>query len=79
MNTIEPGIFQMQGWVCPKCGNVMSPFQSYCIFCHRTGTGGEATSGISAPPINQPDSSADPHPNRDFYTTSQKGGVTIVD
>ena len=77
MNTIESGIFQMQGWVCPKCGNVMSPFQSYCIFCHRTD--GVATSGISAPSINQPDSSADPHPNYDFHTTSQKDGVTIVD
>lgn len=22
-----------QGWVCPKCGCVMSPTQPYCIFC----------------------------------------------
>lgn len=22
-----------QGWVCPKCGGVMSPTQPYCIFC----------------------------------------------
>lgn len=21
------------GWVCPKCGRVMSPSQSYCLFC----------------------------------------------
>ena len=22
-----------QGWVCPKCGSVMSPSQPYCLFC----------------------------------------------
>ena len=25
--------FYKQGWVCPKCGGVMSPNQPYCIFC----------------------------------------------
>lgn len=25
--------FWKQGWVCPKCGGVMSPTQPYCIFC----------------------------------------------
>ena len=25
--------FYQQGWVCPKCGGVMSPTQPYCIFC----------------------------------------------
>lgn len=23
----------MEGWICPKCGNVYSPFQNYCIKC----------------------------------------------
>lgn len=28
----EPKVYQ-QGWVCPKCGRVMSPTQPYCLFC----------------------------------------------
>ena len=27
-----------QGWICPKCGRVMSPTQSYCLFCSQQGT-----------------------------------------
>lgn len=29
---VGPKVYE-QGWVCPKCGNVMSPTQSYCLFC----------------------------------------------
>jgi RNA polymerase subunit RPABC4/transcription elongation factor Spt4 len=27
--------FYQNGWVCPVCKNVMSPNQSYCIFCYN--------------------------------------------
>lgn len=33
MESIE-GFYQ-NGWVCPICKNVMSPNQSYCIFCYN--------------------------------------------
>ena len=29
----EQSQFWQQGWVCPKCGGVMSPNQYYCINC----------------------------------------------
>lgn len=31
-DNVIPQIYQ-EGWVCPKCGGVMSPYQPYCINC----------------------------------------------
>ena len=30
---ISPDLFIQKGWECPKCGSVMAPWQSYCVFC----------------------------------------------
>jgi hypothetical protein len=27
------GIFGQQGWICPKCGRVFSPFTTMCPYC----------------------------------------------
>lgn len=29
---------KQEGWICPKCGSVMSPYQPYCIFCNIGGS-----------------------------------------
>ena len=27
------GIFGQQGWICPMCGRVYSPYTQMCLFC----------------------------------------------
>ena len=31
---LEPAVSPQQGWQCPVCGAVMSPWTSTCINCH---------------------------------------------
>ena len=43
----------LYSWICPKCGAVMSPYQSYCVKC--SGSNLEFTWGTGTPyniPIN---------------------------
>ncbi len=30
--------FAQQGWVCPKCGRVMSPNTPICLYCNNDNT-----------------------------------------
>lgn len=34
-SALEPfkGTFGQQGWICPKCGRVYSPFTPMCLYC----------------------------------------------
>lgn len=32
------GIFGQQGWICPKCGRVYSPFTQMCLYCSNQQT-----------------------------------------
>ena len=34
---IDNFIHAIQGWQCPVCKRVMSPYMSYCIFCSGAG------------------------------------------
>ncbi len=31
------GLFGQQGWICPKCGRVYSPFTQMCLYCKGDG------------------------------------------
>lgn len=32
------GMFEQQGWICPKCGRVYSPFTQMCLYCNPNNT-----------------------------------------
>lgn len=32
------GMFGQQGWICPKCGRVYSPFTQMCLHCKPNNT-----------------------------------------
>ena len=32
------GMFGQQGWICPKCGRVYSPFTQMCLYCKLNNT-----------------------------------------
>ena len=48
--TKEP--FYKQGWVCPKCGAVMAPHQSYCLFCQPQSKDIQVTTTGIYPTVN---------------------------
>lgn len=27
--------FKQQGWICPKCGRVYSPYTQMCLYCNN--------------------------------------------
>ena len=37
MNEVN-GIFGQQGWICPKCGRVFSPYTMMCPYCKKEET-----------------------------------------
>lgn len=46
LSAINPfnGMFGQQGWICPKCGRVFSPFTPMCLYCNN----GSSTSASSS-------------------------------
>ena len=40
LSAINPynGMFGQQGWICPKCGRVYSPFTQMCLYCKPNNT-----------------------------------------
>lgn len=37
MNEVN-GVFGQQGWICPKCGRVFSPYTMMCPYCKKEET-----------------------------------------
>lgn len=37
LSAINPfnGMFGQQGWICPKCGRVFSPYTPMCLYCNK--------------------------------------------
>ena len=38
------GMFGQQGWICPKCGRVYSPFTRMCLYCGNSNSENTFTS-----------------------------------
>lgn len=36
-NDTPPRVPKQYGWICPKCGGVMGPYESTCPFCRPNG------------------------------------------
>lgn len=43
----SPDLWIQKGWECPKCGSVMAPWQSYCVFCSNKSSNNTITYGTS--------------------------------
>lgn len=43
-----------QGWICPKCNNVLSPSAMYCIFCNKSEPNEEENNNMKEDDIDNP-------------------------
>ena len=47
------GLFGQQGWICPKCRRVYSPFTPMCLYCQNETSVASNLSGRSNIPVNE--------------------------
>lgn len=66
------GLFGQQGWICPKCGRVYSPFTQMCLYCGPNNTNTISNLAISNLAISNLDDHSNTHISEEELKENRK-------